>query len=66
MASTPTLRQKNQLYKNRSEKGTVAVKASELNKTKVVKKTNYSYWAIGILGFALFGGALLQIIDLIL
>ncbi|KAG2232325.1 hypothetical protein BDF21DRAFT_434203 [Thamnidium elegans] len=64
MASTPTLRQKNQLYKNRSEKGTVAVKASE--KTKVVKKTNYSYWAIGILGFALFGGALLQLIDLIL
>ncbi|KAI9332264.1 hypothetical protein BD770DRAFT_403233 [Pilaira anomala] len=62
MASTPTLRQKNQLYKNRSEKGTVA-KASE--KSKVVKKASYSYWVIGILGFALFGGAFLQIIDLI-
>ncbi|KAL7317198.1 hypothetical protein PS15m_003585 [Mucor circinelloides] len=63
MASTPTLRQKNQLYKNRSAKGTVAAKAAE--KTKVVAKTNYSYWAIGILGFALFGGALLQLIDLL-
>ncbi|KAF1803421.1 hypothetical protein V8B55DRAFT_1505407 [Mucor lusitanicus] len=63
MASTPTLRQKNQLYKNRSAKGTVAAKAAE--KTKVVAKTNYSYWALGVFAFALFGGALLQLIDLI-
>ncbi|KAI8637644.1 hypothetical protein BD408DRAFT_353346, partial [Parasitella parasitica] len=55
-ASTPTLRQKNQIYKNRSAKGIVA------EKIKTVPKTNYSYWAIGILCFALFGGGMMQVI----
>ncbi|KAI7892092.1 uncharacterized protein EV154DRAFT_506271 [Mucor mucedo] len=62
MASTPTLRQKNELYKNRSAKGLVGAKASE--KTKVVVKTQYPYWAMGLIAFALFGGALIQILDL--
>ncbi|KAI7907274.1 uncharacterized protein BX663DRAFT_495387 [Cokeromyces recurvatus] len=63
MATTPTLRQKNQLYRNRSAKGVVATKAVE--KSKIIRKPNYSYWAIGLICFALFGGILLQLIDLI-
>ncbi|KAI9469914.1 MAG: hypothetical protein EXX96DRAFT_543355 [Benjaminiella poitrasii] len=54
MATTPTLRQKNQVYKDRAAKGVVAAKAAE--KSKVAHKPNFSYFAVGVICFALFGG----------
>ncbi|KAI8329767.1 hypothetical protein EDC96DRAFT_56865 [Choanephora cucurbitarum] len=63
MATTPALRQKNEIYNKRSKNGAVAVKATE--KSKQVRKSNLSYAAFGILAFALFGGVLLQLIDLL-
>ncbi|PHZ07785.1 uncharacterized protein RHIMIDRAFT_94729 [Rhizopus microsporus ATCC 52813] len=50
------------LYKNRAVNHKVAAKAAE--KTKAVSKVNYSVWVIALLCFAMFGGAILQIIDL--
>lgn len=64
MATAPTLRQKNQLFKNRSAKGTVASKAAA-QKHKDANKINYSYWVIGLFAFALFGGGVLSVLDLI-
>ncbi|RCI02277.1 peroxin, partial [Rhizopus stolonifer] len=54
MATAPTIRQKNNLYKNRAINHKVASKAAEV---KTVTKTNYSYWVLGLLIFAMFGGA---------
>ncbi|EIE76364.1 hypothetical protein RO3G_01068 [Rhizopus delemar RA 99-880] len=63
MATAPTIRQKNNLYKNRAINHKVASKAAEQSKS--ISKTNYSYWIIGLLCFAMFGGVILQLIDLI-
>ncbi|RCH82064.1 hypothetical protein CU098_008843, partial [Rhizopus stolonifer] len=63
-ATTPALRQKNQIYNKRSKNGVVATKAAE--KSKHVKKSNFSYVAAGVFAFALFGGVILQLIDLLL
>ncbi|KAI8973448.1 hypothetical protein BDF20DRAFT_914889 [Mycotypha africana] len=60
-ATAPTLRKRNQLYHNRSMKGTVAAKAQE--KSKAANKPSYPYWAVILLIFALFGGIILQLID---
>ncbi|CEI94615.1 hypothetical protein RMCBS344292_08821 [Rhizopus microsporus] len=60
MATAPTIRQKNMLYKNRAVNHKVAAKAAE--KTKAVSKVNYSVWVIALLCFAMFGGGKIRFI----
>ncbi|KAI9244415.1 hypothetical protein BY458DRAFT_529681 [Sporodiniella umbellata] len=61
MAGAPTIRQKNNLYKNRAIHHKVPTKTNE---AKVIKKPSYSYWIVALFAFVLFGGIILQIIDL--
>ncbi|KAI8084816.1 uncharacterized protein BX664DRAFT_337862 [Halteromyces radiatus] len=62
MSSVPTLRKKNAVYQNNvNKRGHVK---TSLKPTPTFKLP-VSYTVLGILAFALLGGAILQIIDLL-
>ncbi|KAI8073992.1 hypothetical protein BC940DRAFT_289725 [Gongronella butleri] len=62
MPSTPLLRQKNKVYqKNVLHRGNVKETLKQENGFNLP----VSYWVLGVLAFALVGGAILQFIDLI-
>ncbi|KAI9489182.1 S-adenosyl-L-methionine-dependent methyltransferase [Zychaea mexicana] len=63
-ATAPTIRKKNAVYQNNvNKRGHVK---SSLVKEEKGFKFPVSYWVLGVLAFALLGGAILQVIDLFL
>ncbi|CDS07979.1 hypothetical protein LRAMOSA01928 [Lichtheimia ramosa] len=63
MATAPTIRKKNAVYQaNVNKRGQVK---STLKDQKGIK-IPITYWAFGIIAFALVGGAILQVLDLVL
>ncbi|KAF7726959.1 hypothetical protein EC973_008154 [Apophysomyces ossiformis] len=63
MATTPMLRKKNAAYQaNVNKRGHVK---PSLMKPKAEVKLPVTYWAFGVLLFALLGGAILSILDLL-
>ncbi|KAG2221135.1 hypothetical protein INT45_004444, partial [Circinella minor] len=61
-ATAPTIRKKNAVYQNNvNKRGHVK---QSLKKEEKGFRLPVTYWAFGILIFALLGGALLQLIDL--
>ncbi|ORY95538.1 hypothetical protein BCR43DRAFT_493142 [Syncephalastrum racemosum] len=64
MATAPIIRKKNAVYQqNVNKRGHVK---PSLIKDPNAKKIPLTYWAFGILLFAVLGGAILQILDIFL
>ncbi|KAL0084171.1 hypothetical protein J3Q64DRAFT_1735975 [Phycomyces blakesleeanus] len=62
MATVPTLRQKNAAYQsNVNKRGHVKTSLKPKNKFKIP----ITYWAMALIAFTFLGGALVQVLNLI-
>ncbi|KAI7880576.1 hypothetical protein K492DRAFT_207428 [Lichtheimia hyalospora FSU 10163] len=63
MATAPTIRKKNAVYQaNINKRGQVKSTLKEKKSLNIP----ITYWAFGIIAFALVGGAILQVLDLMI